>query len=130
MPKLKDETRLERRAQMTEAALRCFAPNGFAGTSMADIIAESGLSAGSIYSHFDSKTELMQHVATETLSLPGSLANDGFASPGAAMRALADRVAMRPEFAKILLQVWSEATRDEELRDLARTNVRRVHGWF
>jgi AcrR family transcriptional regulator len=37
------------------AAQRCFTRNGFQATSMQDIFAEAGLSAGSVYSHFTGK---------------------------------------------------------------------------
>ncbi len=48
----------ERRDQILEAALNCFARTGYQGTSMDAIVAESGLSKGSLYWHFKSKREL------------------------------------------------------------------------
>ena len=67
MPKVTEEYRVARRHEIAQAALRCFARKGFAATSMADIIAESGLSAGAIYGHFTSKDELMELTASEIL---------------------------------------------------------------
>ena len=55
MPKVSEEYRTARRSEIARAALRCFARKGFDATSMADIIAESGLSAGAIYGHYKSK---------------------------------------------------------------------------
>ena len=49
MPKVSEQHREARRDQIVDAALRCFSRKGFQRTSMADIIAESGLSAGAIY---------------------------------------------------------------------------------
>ncbi len=43
--------------------MRCFARNGFAGTSMADIISEADSSAGSVYSNFASKAERVRFAA-------------------------------------------------------------------
>ena len=54
MPKVTDEYRIAKREEIADAALRAFRRKGFQGASMADIIAESGLSAGAIYGHFAS----------------------------------------------------------------------------
>lgn len=47
---------------MIAAALRCFARRGFAGTSLADIESEAGLSpgAGGTYRHFPSKQAMLE----------------------------------------------------------------------
>ena len=47
-----------RRAQILEAASRCFADNGYYETSIDDIGAIAGLSKGAIYHHFPSKREI------------------------------------------------------------------------
>ena len=48
----------ERRAQIIEAALACFVREGYNNTTMDDIVAESGLSKGSLYWYFKSKDDL------------------------------------------------------------------------
>ena len=50
----------ERRAQIIEAALACFIRHGYVNTTMDDIVAESGLSKGTLYWYFDSKDDLFQ----------------------------------------------------------------------
>jgi AcrR family transcriptional regulator len=50
----------ERRAQIIEAALRCFTRKGYVNTTMDDIVAESGLSKGAIYWYFKSKDDVFQ----------------------------------------------------------------------
>jgi len=67
MPRLTEARQQSRREQIVQAPLRCFARRGLADTSMADIIAEAGLSAGSIYSHFSSKSELLRFVVSDVL---------------------------------------------------------------
>ena len=47
-----------RRAQILEAALRCFSEGGYHATSMDDLVAASGLSKGSLYWHFESKEDV------------------------------------------------------------------------
>jgi AcrR family transcriptional regulator len=48
----------ERRAQILEAALACFARKGFHAATMDDLVRASGLSKGSLYWHFASKQEV------------------------------------------------------------------------
>jgi AcrR family transcriptional regulator len=60
MPKVTEEHRQARREQILEAALNCFARNGFHQTSMRDICKEAGLSAGAVYLHFSSKEDIIE----------------------------------------------------------------------
>ncbi|TVQ96348.1 MAG: TetR/AcrR family transcriptional regulator [Deltaproteobacteria bacterium] len=48
----------ERRAQILDAAKKCFIRDGFAHTRVDDIAREAGLSKGGIYFHFSSKREI------------------------------------------------------------------------
>ena len=63
MPRLSESSKIERRERIIAAARRCFLEKGFSNTSMADIVAESGMSPGSIYSHFDGKASIMRGTA-------------------------------------------------------------------
>ena len=45
--------------RLLDAALSLFARRGFAGTSIRDIAAEAGLTSAALYSHFDSKEQLL-----------------------------------------------------------------------
>lgn len=59
MPKVAQAHLDARRQQIVDAARARFASHGFARTSMADIVAESGLSTGAIYRYFTSKDEIV-----------------------------------------------------------------------
>ncbi len=48
----------ERRTTILDAALRCFMRTGYRGTTMDDVVKESGLSKGTIYWHFANKQEI------------------------------------------------------------------------
>lgn len=50
----------ERAEQILTAAKKCFLEKGFFATKMDEIAAESGLSKGGIYFHFDSKQEIFR----------------------------------------------------------------------
>ncbi|MDX1599965.1 MAG: helix-turn-helix domain-containing protein, partial [Anaerolineales bacterium] len=45
--------------QILDAALRLFAREGFHAASMDDLVAESGLSKGSLYWYFESKDDIV-----------------------------------------------------------------------
>ncbi|MBS1907827.1 MAG: TetR/AcrR family transcriptional regulator [Actinobacteria bacterium] len=133
MPRLTEKTRRDRREQIAEAAMSCFARQGFAATSMADIIEESGLSAGSIYSHFSGKADLMRFASTTKLqSVFAALLGDldtppAVVPPRALLRHLltgaVDQVAQHG----LLAQIWIESARDEELSVIVRENMARIH---
>lgn len=68
MPRLTDATKAARRAQIIEAAIDCFLDHGYTNTSMSDIIKASGLSSGSIYSHFSGKEDILNIAINERLN--------------------------------------------------------------
>ncbi len=126
MPKVTDEHRASRRDQILDAALRCFAERGFQATSMADIIAASGLSAGAIYLYFDSKRDIAVGVARRAVGTSGAevvaRAASGRASPpsqvlGTIVEAL-DRHGVPPG---LIVQMWGEAAADPGFREIARS---------
>ena len=123
MPRVSDEHLAARRAQILEAARGCFAREGFHRTSMADILAAAGLSAGAVYRYFRSKEEIVAAIAGQAGDglrerLAEVTATDPPPSPAAALEALLTFVdsQARPEGSlRIALQVWAEALRDPAL---------------
>ncbi|MFK0171518.1 TetR/AcrR family transcriptional regulator [Streptomyces sp. NPDC090306] len=74
MPKVSQEHLDARRRQIVDAARARFASHGFARTSMADIVTESGLSNGAIYRYFTSKDDIVVAVCEQGgQALPKSL---------------------------------------------------------
>jgi TetR/AcrR family transcriptional repressor of uid operon len=57
------EPNLDRRTQILEAALVCFAKRGFHQTSMHDISSEAGISVGLIYRYFQNKEAVISAMA-------------------------------------------------------------------
>jgi TetR/AcrR family transcriptional regulator, cholesterol catabolism regulator len=54
-----------RRTELTRAAARLFAEKGYHGTSVGDLAAALGVRKGSLYSHIESKADLLWEVARE-----------------------------------------------------------------
>ncbi|MEU8235495.1 TetR/AcrR family transcriptional regulator [Actinoplanes sp. NPDC048967] len=143
MPRVSEQYRTNRRAEILVAAARLFATNGFHNTSMADIIGASGLSAGAVYRYFRSKEELIGAVAEQALSAADEvfaqlLADGATPSPGDVLTAIIEavngRIADDPvtgvDFTRIGVQVWAEALRSPELATRAGEVYRRLRGHF
>jgi TetR/AcrR family transcriptional regulator, repressor for uid operon len=58
-----ESSNLDRRSQILEAALVCFAKRGFHQTSMHDISAEARISVGLIYRYFENKEAVISAMA-------------------------------------------------------------------
>src|ERR1700704_4051429 len=65
MPQPVPEASLDRRTQILEAAIVCFAKRGFHQASMHDISAEAGISVGLIYRYFQSKEAVISTMAEQ-----------------------------------------------------------------
>lgn len=114
MPKVTPQYREARRDEIARAALRVLERNGVRDTSIADIVEESGLSTGAIYSHFSNKAELARYIVGRFL-LPRI---DALEAAGQAGRVVTPRQALQgmlSMFAEVglppslILQFWGEA---------------------
>src|SRR5262249_28884093 len=63
MPQPQTDSAPDRRSQILDAALSCFAKRGFHQTSMHDISAEAAMSAGLIYGYFENKEGVISAMA-------------------------------------------------------------------
>jgi TetR/AcrR family transcriptional repressor of uid operon len=63
MPQIQTEATADRRTQILEAALVCFAKRGFHQASMHDISGEAGISVGLIYRYFENKEAVISAMA-------------------------------------------------------------------
>jgi AcrR family transcriptional regulator len=65
LPKISPAHEQHRRTQILAAAHACFARQGYRATSMDDVVRESGLSVGAIYTYFPSKEDLFLALAEQ-----------------------------------------------------------------
>lgn len=122
MPKVTEEYRAARRDEIIDAAVACVGRVGYARTSIADLVAESGLSAGAIYGNFPGgKQELFVAAASRILRSRteelAARAAEGPLSPGEIMAVLIEGM-RRQNVAPVLPQLWGEAAIDPEIRTL------------
>lgn len=82
MPKITPAHEQHRRAQILAAAMTCFARQGYHATSMDDVVRESGLSVGAIYSYFPSKEDLFLALSDDRANQTLAHLNELFRRPG------------------------------------------------
>ena len=106
MPKVSQAHLDARRQQIVDAARARFASHGFARTSMADIVTESGLSNGAIYRYFTSKDEIVVAVCEQSSeALPKALTAPAIGHFLEYVRARARDT----DHARLVAQIYAEA---------------------
>jgi AcrR family transcriptional regulator len=120
MPRRPQQHLDARRRQILDAARHCFIRNGFHATSMQDVLAEAGLSAGAVYRYFKGKDDIIAAIAAEALAEVATRfeAHDGAEEPPGlddivdlVLQAEKPPLAGSPESARLLVQIWAEALR-------------------
>jgi AcrR family transcriptional regulator len=120
MPRVSQAHLDARRQQIVDAARARFASHGFARTSMADIVTESGLSNGAIYRYFTSKDEIIVAVCEQgTQALPKALTAEEIAGFLEFVRARA-RDTGHP---RLVAQIYAEAAVSPPLAAVVRNQL-------
>ena len=142
MPKVSEAHREARRRQILGAAMACFAREGFHRTSMQDIYAQSGLSAGAVYGYFESKDQIIEAIAGEASRLAQAVAASAPLDGDGSVDELYGMfeaflggfehfdLAQVEERIRMALQIWTEALRNPRGWALQRENVEGVRGAF
>jgi AcrR family transcriptional regulator len=118
----------ERREQIFQAALSCFARAGYHQTTMDDIVAESGLSKGTLYWYFDSKKDLFLALFQAVMGELGASWDTIAADPtvGATEKLIASMGLFRSElsdmapFFAIMMEAWALTRHDEDVEQVIR----------
>jgi AcrR family transcriptional regulator len=139
MPKISAATRESRRNHVLVSAWKCFSRQGFHATSMDDVIAETGMSSGSVYRYFRSKDDLIDEAAQESLSraylmLTELTSRDPVPSPhetlAAMLQASSRHTGAEYDLTKIAMTAWAEALRRPAMREFAHHFYAKVTGAF
>jgi AcrR family transcriptional regulator len=132
VPRVSEQYKENRRTQILDAAQRCFVREGFHRTSMQDILAEAGLSAGAVYRYFPGKNDMIVAIATRNLENIVAVLRDatdsgdprGLGETLAGLLTAAQGEQDEHQLATVALMVWSEALRNPGLADrLATANA-------
>jgi AcrR family transcriptional regulator len=82
VPKISPAHEQQRRAHILDAAQACFARQGYRATSMDDVVRESGLSVGALYTYFPSKEDLFLALCEQRADHTLAYMNELFRRPG------------------------------------------------
>jgi TetR/AcrR family transcriptional regulator, transcriptional repressor of aconitase len=131
MPRVDDGYLASRRRQIMDAAIACFARQGFHRTTMQDIVAQSDLSAGAIYRYFPAKEDIVAAIAAEHHSREAAVLTTAEAATSAAdvlqdlARASLGRLSDPAEqrWRRITIQLWGEALRDDRVMQIVRSGL-------
>jgi AcrR family transcriptional regulator len=123
MPKVSQQYRDARREHILNSARRCFLREGFHATSMQDLCAEAGLSAGAVYRYFASKDEMIVAITQENLQDAAAMIHSAATqqpgrSVGAVMAEIFAMIQSRDAqdgLGGLPLLAWAEALRNPEL---------------
>ncbi len=138
MPKVSEEHLEQRRRQILDAARRCFARKGFHQSSMQDVFAASGLSAGAVYRYFKSKDDIVRAIATENQQIIARLVEEILNEE--TLPPLPEVVRRFCEGAELLLvedgalrvapEGWAEAVHNPVIGPLVRDLFTDMRGWW
>jgi AcrR family transcriptional regulator len=130
----------DRRRAILDAALHCFVRQGYAATTIEDVLRGSGASVGSVYHHFGSKERIAAALYLEALRdyQAGFLAVlDAAADAERGIRAIPvyhlDWVGEHPDLARFLFAERPpevEQASEIELREMNRATFGRVRAWL
>lgn len=138
MPRVTQEHLDSRRKQILDAARKCFIEDGFHATSMQDILKGSGLSAGAVYRYFPSKEAIILAIAHDSLAemtaaIDVMTAHDPPPPLEVAVEALTGmvlRMEKERDFARIIIQLWSESVRNPAIKEQIVAIIKAARGRF
>lgn len=120
--------------------MRRVAVDGYHKMTMADVIAESGLSAGAVYGYFRSKQDLIVAIALTVSSLArqavtSAAALDPMPAAPEVLRELTQSLVSRIEesridLTRVAVNTWAESIRQPEVHDIVRTEFTGVRRDF
>jgi AcrR family transcriptional regulator len=119
MPRISVQAARERRANIMNAARRCFAHSGI-HISVDEICAEAGVSKGALYGYFPSKEAVIQAIADEHSADLSTLRDSADAASLSA--GLLERIGER-ENCRMELEAWAYALNKDELRRRFLANI-------
>jgi AcrR family transcriptional regulator len=140
MPKLRPETRTERRQLLIDAAWRCAAVQGFGDLTVDDVCAEGGVSKGAFYGYFAQKQELLLALLqdeSEAFDRELEAITSASSSGIERVRRLAQAMLARGEdtgLVQVRADLWADLLTEEVVREqLALATQRRrelLRGWI
>jgi len=131
VPRISAARASAQRERILDAALTCFAREGFHAATMQDIVAESGLSPGAIYGYFKGKTEVVMAIASERHAMERKRMQDALAAADldtslvrlVEVFVLGLRDPQEKTWRRLAVQLWAESLSNPRLKREALAGV-------
>ena len=137
MPKVTEEHLEARRRQIVDAALTCFARQGFERTSVLDICGAAELSPGAVYRYFPSKEDIIAAVCEKGVevdeTLFGSVADLELREALLRLIEVGMGELGKPEAeasVRLRVELWAEGTRNDRVREIMAEVTDRYRLWL
>jgi AcrR family transcriptional regulator len=138
VPKISAAQEQQRRDQILAAATACFARQGYHASSMDDVVRESGLSVGALYTYFPSKEDLFLAICEQRTEQTLAYLSDLFRTQGT----MADKSREAVDYffsllseqlvplARMNVEFWSEAAKSERLKERQQRQAEMVRQFY
>ena len=132
MPRVSQEYLDQRRQQILDAALRCFAREGLHRTTMQHILREAALSPGALYRYFASKEDIIaaiaaaRHAAEKEILQRATRGSDPHAGLAHLIETFVGGLRSRheQEWRRVTVQLWGEALRNPRVMGVVSEGLR------
>jgi len=132
-----EQRREETRAALMEAATQAFSERGYDATGVAEICRRAGVSKGAFYYHFESKQAIFMALVAAWLSELEQALGPAFPGAGSASDRLQelshrfrDVLASQSPRVTLILEFWTQASRNEAIRQTVLTLYRAFQSFF
>jgi AcrR family transcriptional regulator len=128
MPKVSQEHLDARRTEILAGARRAFGRWGYAGTTVARLEGEIGLSRGAIFHYFPNKKALFAELAIDVSRRYGQLMIEGGLAAG-----IREVAAESPDWLGVIVETQARLRHDEEFRallDAGKDEMAPFRAWF
>lgn len=130
MPRVTAAHEQEIKKRIVLGALRVFADKGFHRATIQDVVRETGLSVGAIYTYFSTKEELFLESCDLSTGQGLAAYEERLAAGGSVAEKVSiaithfldevDSVGASPDFGRLLVQAWAEAGDEPPVRAMLR----------
>lgn len=126
-PKVTEEYKEQKKKELLESAMACFAEKGYQNATIDDIVTHSGMSKGAVYNYFKSKEDIYLTLLEEATKISFARFHQSFKSDMSATEKLQQLFHLNASlpfqdvekriWVSVQLEFWINASRNPELKE-------------
>ena len=132
-PKVTEEYKEQKKKELLESAMACFAEKGYQSATIDDIVAHSGMSKGAVYNYFKSKEDIYLTLLEEATKFSFARFHQSFTPDMSASEKLHQLFTInaslpfqeeeKRKWVSVQLEFWINASRNPELKEKMRERL-------